>query len=174
MIRITGGHARGRVLKEPVGEGVRPTAAQVREALFSVLGHSLEGTRFLDGFGGAGAVALEAWSRGAVVTVVERDRRTAAAMRRRGAEVGATWTVREGDVLQLAPQLGRFDVVFLDPPYAEPPGPILDRLADLAADTLVYEAEVGTELPVEVGGLTLARHRAYGRRGLWVYTRLAP
>ncbi|MEQ1567285.1 MAG: RsmD family RNA methyltransferase, partial [Myxococcota bacterium] len=53
-IRLTGGVARGRGLVEGVGPGVRPAAARVREALFSMVGQDLEGARVLDAFGGTG------------------------------------------------------------------------------------------------------------------------
>ena len=99
-LRITGGQARGRVLKEPVGPGVRPTTDRVREALFSMVGQDLAGQTFLDAYGGSGIVAIEAWSRGAEVTIVERDRRTLKALERRGAEVGVQWTLVPGDVLR--------------------------------------------------------------------------
>ncbi|MBN2797689.1 MAG: RsmD family RNA methyltransferase [Deltaproteobacteria bacterium] len=169
MIRLSGGIAGGRVLREPVPDGVRPTSARVREALFSLVGQDLAGVRFLDAFGGAGLVGLEAWSRGAEVVVVERSRKALEGIRRRGAEVGASWSIQGGDVLQLAGGLGLFDGVFADPPYEVEPTPVLEALAPLARGWLVFEAEVGREFPDQVGGLALDRHRAYGRRGLWVF-----
>ena len=63
MLRVTGGVLRGRVLPAPLPEGVRPTSARTREALFSIVGQDLEGLSFLDAFGGAGLIAIEAWSR---------------------------------------------------------------------------------------------------------------
>ena len=63
-LRITGGTHRGRNIKVPKDD-VRPTQDMVREALFSILQVDIGGCRFLDLYGGSGAVGLEAWSRGA-------------------------------------------------------------------------------------------------------------
>ena len=64
-MRIAGGEWRGRNLRVPQGDAVRPTQDRVREALFSMLQFELEGANFLDLFAGSGAVGLEALSRGA-------------------------------------------------------------------------------------------------------------
>lgn len=143
----------------------------MREALFSIVGQDLAGQRILDAFGGAGLIGLEAWSRGATVTVVERDRRTLEAIRRRGEDLGAAWTVRGGDVLRLAESLDRFDGVFADPPYADDPRRVLDVLAPIASDWLVLETAAATVCPAAAGALTLDRSREYGSTKLWVYRR---
>ena len=71
-MRIAGGEWRGRNLRVPQGDAVRPTQDRVREALFSMLQFELEGANFLDLFAGSGAVGLEALSRGAArATFVE-------------------------------------------------------------------------------------------------------
>ena len=64
-MRIAGGKWRGRALKAPPGDVLRPTQDRVREALFSMLMHETPGARFLDLFAGVGGVGLEALSRGA-------------------------------------------------------------------------------------------------------------
>lgn len=171
MIRLTGGRARGRVLKTPVASGVRPTSSRVREALFSMVGQHLDGRSFLDAFGGAGVMGLEAWSRGAEVLVVELRPRVARDLRARGQEVGATWTVRVGDSYKLAPDLPVHDIVFADPPYNHEPLRPLQALAPVAGEWLALEARVGPELPEEIGGLCLERVKEYGQRGLWLYRR---
>lgn len=168
-LRITGGRARGRVLREPVPSGVRPTSSRVREALFSLVGHDLSGRTFLDAYGGSGAIGLEAWSRGATVTVVERDRRVAGSITRRGSEVGAEWTVRTGDVVRLAPTLGAFDIVFLDPPYDIGPLPAIEVLAPHVRERLVVETDDRRELPDRIGPLGLEKVRKYGQTVLRVY-----
>lgn len=165
-VRLTGGHARGRVLREKVPAGVRPTSARVREALFAMVGPDLTGLRFLDAFGGAGLVGLEAWSRGAQVVVVEKRRGVARSIERRGAEVDADWTVRSGDVLRL--DLEPFDIVFADPPYAMTTEP-LEVLAPLANHCLVLEAAKDVEMPAAAGSLRLDRVRVYGGSKLAVY-----
>src|SRR6185295_9824656 len=77
-MRIIAGVNKGRTLKTPKWEGLRPTSDKLRETLFNILQHQVNGARVLDVFSGTGAVALEALSRGAVnATCVESDRRAA-------------------------------------------------------------------------------------------------
>ncbi len=182
MTRIIGGHAGGRRLQTPKGDLTRPTADRVREALFSALEStlgSLSGLRFLDLYAGSGAVGLEAWSRGAdAVTLVERDRRTAATVRANVEAVGcpsarvvaaSVSTVLAGAVLD-----GAYDVAFADPPYAT----AADRVAgDLRAlvdgGWLARGAVVVVERPTRGGpvvwpdGLVEERVRTYGETALW-------
>jgi 16S rRNA (guanine966-N2)-methyltransferase len=124
-MRIIAGRFKGARLRPPKRKTVRPTRDQVREALFSVLGQEVEGARVLDLFAGTGALGLEALSRGAESAVfVERDRKTAAAL----AETIETFGVRDiasvvnldafDAVKKFARASTRFEIVFLDPPYA--------------------------------------------------------
>ena len=169
MIRITGGSARGRVLREPVADGVRPTAERVREALFSVLGQSLSGFRFLDAFAGSGAVALEAWSRGAQVVACERDRRALVALRASLAGVDADVRVVPGDVRHQLAALGRFDIAWVDPPWSEDVAALAAAVAPVVDRTLIVEWEVGRALPERLGVLALRRERRYGRTAVWEF-----
>src|SRR3972149_3298455 len=89
-VRIVSGKWRGRLLRSPRGQSVRPTADRVREAVFNILGSRTEGARVLDLFAGTGALGLEALSRGAFSAVlVESAPRTFAVMRRNVLELGA-------------------------------------------------------------------------------------
>lgn len=170
MIRITGGSLRGRVVRVPVAEGIRPTTERVREALFSIIGQDLHGVRFLDAFGGTGAIALEASSRGADVIVLERDGAAAKDIRARLDAVGVTnVALVPGNVLTHAAKLGIFDVVFADPPWAAPVQPAIDALAKLATASFILEAEAATIVPERAGRLVLERSRNYGRTTLHVY-----
>ena len=170
-VKITGGQHRGRLSHEPIPKSARPTSARVREALFSIVGQQLEGTRFLDAFAGAGIMSLEAWSRGADVVAVEIDRTTFRSLVRRGREVDAKWTLKQGDVLGWASKLGLFDVVFADPPYALDILPIAEALAPISSDWLVLEVETGTTAPDRIDEHVLDRVREYGRTDLWFYRR---
>ena len=95
-MRITGGTLKGRVLPVPVSSGVRPTSSRVREALFSMVGNHLDGVTWLDAFGGAGLTALEASSRGAAVTVFEKNGRAYRDIMSRGRGLDVVWTVTRG------------------------------------------------------------------------------
>ena len=72
-MRVIGGNARGRRLKVPKGQTLRPTAARVKEALFNILPHDLSGIKVLDLFAGTGNVTIEALSRGAAAATVALD-----------------------------------------------------------------------------------------------------
>jgi 16S rRNA (guanine(966)-N(2))-methyltransferase RsmD len=121
-MRIVAGRFKGRRLKGPTRDGLRPTSDSLRETLFNVIGPRVAGARVMDAFAGTGAVGLEALSRGAArATFVERDRSAAAVIRQNVAACGAETMSRvvQDDVLRACRALddGPFDIVFLDPPY---------------------------------------------------------
>lgn len=120
-LRIIGGQWRSRVLRFPDSEGLRPTPDRVRETLFNWLGQRLDGMSCLDLFAGSGALGFEARSRGASrVVMVERDRGVVAQLRRSAQALGESGIeIVQADALGwLARDRSRFDVIFLDPPYA--------------------------------------------------------
>jgi len=162
-MRIVAGEFKGRRLEGPPGRGTRPTSDKVREALFSILGE-IDGLQVLDLFAGTGALALEALSRGAAGAVlVERDRRVAAVAERNAAaalgEARDRARIVRADALKFGGGEQRFDLVFIDPPYAEADqlGP---RLAAMIPDLLAAGARVVTESdrrsPLELPGSALA------------------
>ena len=102
--------------------GLRPTSERIRETLFNWLGPRIHGTYCLDLFAGTGALGLEALSRGAGgVVFVEQSVTAAKTLRANVARLGAeTADVRQMDAMDYlrAEHPRRFDVVFLDPPFA--------------------------------------------------------
>jgi 16S rRNA (guanine(966)-N(2))-methyltransferase RsmD len=124
-VRIIAGKYKGRRLKAPTWEGLRPTSDKLRETLFNILAPRIEGARVLDGYAGTGAVGIEALSRGAATaTFVESDRRAAADIERNLEACGMTEraTVLRSDWRAALRLLGRagavIDIAFFDPPYA--------------------------------------------------------
>jgi 16S rRNA (guanine966-N2)-methyltransferase len=123
-VRIIGGLWRGRRLPVHGAGGVRPTPDRVRETLFNWLQFELAGARCLDLFAGSGALGVEALSRGAAqVTFVENDLGAVQALVGALRQLGATdrGRVESGDAfgfLRSGPAEG-YDIVFLDPPYAQ-------------------------------------------------------
>jgi 16S rRNA (guanine966-N2)-methyltransferase len=120
-VRIIGGQWRSRLLRFPPAAELRPTPDRVRETLFNWLGQRLDGLACLDLFAGSGALGFEAASRGAArVVMVERERSVVAALRESANELGAeSVEIVAGDALPWLERAGeRFDVVFLDPPFA--------------------------------------------------------
>lgn len=185
MTRIIGGHAGGRRLHTPPGEGTRPTSDRVREALFSAVeawAGTWEGLGVLDLYAGSGALGLEAWSRGAArVTLVEQERRAAAVISRNARDLGAVLgeevdlRVRSVRAVLAAPppQGERYDLVVADPPYPLPDADLAEDLAALAAGWLAPEALVVVERgrrspePAWPAGLEGWRSRRYGETTLW-------
>lgn len=125
-MRIIAGTSRGRTLKAPTWDGVRPTSDRLRETLFNILAPRVAEARVLDVFAGTGAVGLEALSRGAASAVfIEHDRRAAALVAENAARCGVSdrcAIIREAAETALARPVpgGPFDVVVLDPPYDLP------------------------------------------------------
>lgn len=153
MTRIIAGRGRGRRLKSPHGTETRPTASRVKQTMFDILAREIPGCRFLDPFAGGGGIALEALSRGASCVVLV-DQRAAAvtaihANLRLLADAGGEVQVYRQDarvaLAALADHGVRFDVVYLDPPYA----------SDLYEPLLEQVAETGL---LEPGGVVVAEH----------------
>jgi 16S rRNA (guanine966-N2)-methyltransferase len=166
-MRVIAGAFRGRRLQGPVAgdQSIRPTSDRAREALFSILQKWPRGP-FLDLFGGTGAVALEAWSRG--YEPVLSLEKAAEALRLMEVNVRGTGVrVLRQDVRKL--QSGAFPpqaVVFADPPYEVAPvlwPELAPRLASflLPDGILVWETESRIELSA-MAGLSLEESRAYG------------
>src|SRR4030095_9073147 len=124
MMRVIGGNARGRRLKVPKGQALRPTAAKVKEALFNILPHDLSGAKALDLFAGTGNVTIEALSRGAAAAVlVDSSMESGKAIRENVRRLHLTdrtkvWIMPVARALRLLARHGEtFDLIFLDPPY---------------------------------------------------------
>ncbi|HRP95399.1 MAG TPA: 16S rRNA (guanine(966)-N(2))-methyltransferase RsmD [Rhodocyclaceae bacterium] len=119
-VRIVGGAWRSRLLPVAGVPGLRPTPDRVRETLFNWLGQDLDGLSCLDLFAGTGILGFEAASRGAArVTLVERDARAVAALRKAAITLQAAQVeLIHRDAVEFARSApGSFDLVFLDPPY---------------------------------------------------------
>ena len=147
-MRIVAGNWRGRTLKSPTWDGLRPTSDRLRETLFNILGPSIQGMRVLDGYAGTGAIGLEALSRGAAhVTFVEQDPRAVRLIEANLAALGGSPSkpviIRAGLPEAAARIAGEaFDVIILDPPYAH--AAATDALAAVAGLT-----SPGTRIVVE-------------------------
>ncbi len=121
-MRIVAGRWRGRQIKAPPDDRVRPTSDRVREAWMSIVNAALPGARVLDLFAGSGALGLEALSRGAQsVDFVENAPRALAALRENADALGAApaMTVHRRDAIEFVEALDAdaYDVAFADPPY---------------------------------------------------------
>ncbi len=174
MTRIVGGRAGGRRIGVPAGRTVRPTSERVREALASALEArlgGLAGRTVLDLFAGTGAVGLELLSRGAAaVTLVESDPSVLKVLRANVAAVGqpgATVLAGRAESVSFGAPFGRFDVVFVDPPYALDVDPILASAAEYVSGVLVVERATRSPRPDWPAGFLAPVARGYGDSTLW-------
>jgi 16S rRNA (guanine(966)-N(2))-methyltransferase RsmD len=177
-MRVIAGRFKGRRLKAPTWEGLRPTSDKLRETLFNILAPRVAGARVLDGFAGTGAVGIEALSRGAAhVTFIEKSRRAAALIEENlktcGVEGG--YTIQCAEVvaaLHGLPVADAFDLILLDPPYdIENASAALDAAAGRLAHNGVVVLERATRRePGESGALRRTRDVKSGDSTLTFYT----
>ncbi len=163
----------------PVGEVTRPTSDRAREGLFSSLQSlgDVDGARVLDLYAGSGALGLEALSRGAAsATFVEDDPAALNAIRDNIAAltlVSAHVVPMKVEVFLEVEAEPRYDVAFLDPPYAQDVTGALAALVPWLAEYAVVAVERssrGAE-PAWPDGLQAERSRRYGEATLWYATR---
>lgn len=139
-MRIISGEAKGRTLFAPSGSDTRPTSDKIRGSLFNIIASRVQDARVLDLFGGTGALALEALSRGADYAVIADNARAACQCIERNARAVLkddfdyrVQLIRADYRSAIAALEGRmFDLVFLDPPYrmVEAYGDALRRLLE--------------------------------------------
>lgn len=180
------GSARGRALRPPAGNRVRPTADRVKEAIFSSLTSrfgSLEGLRILDLFSGSGSLGIEALSRGADSAVFVDSHRESIALARTnlqltGFDKAATLILLDAPkaLQQLSGNGKTFDIVLADPPYAgqELTEKVLSLLAALELTTpegvVILETAARCELTIPAD-LSLAGRKVYGDTAVWLFER---
>jgi 16S rRNA (guanine966-N2)-methyltransferase len=182
-MRITGGQMKGKLLAPLKGSDIRPTSDRVREAIFDLIGHELEGTIVLDLFAGTGSLGLEALSRGAstafftdysqkALTVIKKNialcnfnHRSRIIKRdlRRG--LPKTIPFLEND----------FHLVFVDPPYGKGYIPMvlqdLSTSPSLAAQCLIVAESSKNEQPLSrMGPIAVCDTRSYGDTRITIYS----
>jgi 16S rRNA (guanine966-N2)-methyltransferase len=181
---VIAGSAQGISLRAP-GAGTRPLADRVKQTLFAILEPDLPGAHVLDLFGGSGAAGIEALSRGAAsATFVEKDQGAASVidtnLRATGLGGAAAAVVRWDVVRWLSERHGGdpFDVVIVDPPYAETE--LLVRVlgllgaadAPLAPGARVVAKHFWRDRPPDrIGLLASERDRRFGETALTFYRR---
>jgi 16S rRNA (guanine966-N2)-methyltransferase len=178
-MRVIAGSLKGRRLKAPTWDSLRPTSDKLRETLFNVLAARIAGARVLDGYAGTGAIGIEAISRGAsMVTFVENDRRAATLVAENLAHCGvengyAIVRARVEQAVENVPA-GSLDIAWFDPPYDEPAEAVtvvIARTAELLAPdgVVVVEHAKRRELPKAAGALTRRRQIISGDSALSFY-----
>lgn len=172
-LRIIGGSLGGRRIRFPDAPGLRPTSDRARETLFNWLAPDIAGSRCLDLFAGSGALGFEALSRGAVhVTMIDSVARVTRQLRENADELGLqdrldVITARAGPWLESRTVELDYDIVFLDPPFADQRlQSTVDQLFQALnpnRDCLVYvERSRQQSLPVFPGNCQPVRDKSAG------------
>jgi 16S rRNA (guanine966-N2)-methyltransferase len=178
-VRIIGGRLKGRALQGPRSDAIRPTSDRLRETIFNILAHGLakhgvadpvEGGRVLDLFAGAGAVALEALSRGAAFAVMADIGAEARGLQRHNVEalgLGGVTRILRRDATRLGPvqPFEPFTLVFCDPPYGKGLGGLalqsaLDGGWIAAGAVVLLEERAGPDVALPEGLELLDRREA--------------
>ena len=164
-MRVITGSARGRRLQEPVGTEIRPTADQVKEAIFNILQGDVEGRKCLDLFSGTGQLGIEALSRGAAGCDFVDSSRSAARLTEKNLEkAGFRARVYCTDALRFLESRERYGLILVDPPYASGLYPeVLSRVK--AFDKLqtggIMVVESSADYEPESPGFPLVKLRSY-------------
>lgn len=177
-MRVITGSARGVRLQAPKGMDTRPTLDQVKEGIFSAIQFEVEGRRVLDLFAGSGQMGIEALSRGAKSAVFVDMRQGACAVVRSNLEktrLTPNAQVLRSDYLSyLSHCWETFDLIFLDPPYAEiflenalKSISEIDILSECGI--LICERPAEKTLPAQIGCLHVSREYRYGRVAVSLY-----
>lgn len=175
-MRIVGGKFKGREIKGPASGATRPTSDRVRESIFNILAHGVEGftleeARVMDLFAGTGALGMEALSRGArFCCFVEEDAGARGVIRANADLCGAIGQTRiwRRDATSLGPCAPQtpYDLIFADPPYGKGLGEkalasVLEGGWLAPGGVVVLEEAVRSPVAV-VPGLSLLDAREYG------------
>jgi len=177
-MRVISGKARGVVLKTPDGMKTRPTSDRVKEAMFSIVQFDLPGARVLDLFAGTGQLGIESLSRGAVRAVFVDAQEAACSLVRenlRRTKLSEQATVIRGDYLSYLSQCTeKFDVILLDPPYAEVfLENALKKITEIdilqSGGIIIAERPISKELFCNFDGFFRSKDYKYGNTLLTLY-----
>jgi 16S rRNA (guanine966-N2)-methyltransferase len=178
-MRIIAGKFKSRRLKATPPAGIRPTSDKLRETLFNILGATVDGSTFLDGCAGMGAVGIEAISRGASqVYFVEQSRKACRLIREnvKSLEIEEEFKILEMDLIKALRTVNvSFNIAYVDPPYEREDlyEATLERFGSsplLAPDgLLIIEHSKRRELPDAVGTIRKLRSLVQGDAALAFY-----
>lgn len=170
-MRVISGKAKGKVLKTPEGMFTRPTSDRVKEALFSIIQFEIPGAKILDLFAGTGQLGIEALSREAKEVIFVDEREDACRLVRENLKrtnLESSGRVIRSDYLAFLKKCrDKFDIIILDPPYAEV---FLENSIKMITEIdilqsngiIVAERPVGKDLPGEFPGYTRSKDYKYG------------
>ena len=176
-MRVITGTARGRKLKTPENYDSRPTTDNVKESVFNIIQFDIEGRRVLELFAGTGQLGIECLSRGAESAVfVDKDRAAIQIVKENLKLCGLKGTVVQEDALSFLRHCGKFDIIFVDPPYdANLYEPVLEtvKLVDILSEggIIICEARREKVLPEMTEPYRKRKEYNYGKVKLTTYSK---
>lgn len=177
-MRIITGEYRGRKLKTPKGNGIRPTSDKVKESIFNLLMNETYNRTFCDLFAGTGSLGLEALSRGAKrCYFCDNSRESIGIIKENVAHCGAETEsiIIHGDYSRALSKIAeKIDVFLLDPPYNtglyEKCFRLIERLDLLSLNGIILAEHASFDkLPDTVGGIAKIREKRYGKTTVSIY-----
>ena len=177
-MRVVSGTARGTILKTPDGMATRPTTDRVKEAMFSIVQFDIPCAKVLDLFGGTGQLGIEALSRGAAsATFVDMSADACRLIKEnlKRSKLDDRAKVVFSDYMQfLRNTVEKFDIILLDPPYAED---FLENSLKMITEIdilqsggiIVTERPLGKELSCDFAGYSRSKDYKYGNTLLTLY-----
>lgn len=165
-MRIISGKYRGMVLSEFKGKDIRPTSDRVKESLFNILYSNISGSKILDLFCGSGNLGIESISRGAFfVHFNDISKASTAVLKKNLSRItDNNYCITNLDFSVCLSQAEKFDIIFIDPPYADESGvqalKIIGGGKLREGGTAVYERD--RSFKGEIFGLELYDERKYG------------
>ena len=164
-------------MKTPENYDIRPTTDNVKESVFNIIQFDIEGRRVLDLFAGTGQLGIECLSRGAESAVfVDKDRAAIQIVKENLKLCGLKGTVVQEDALSFLRHCGRFDILFVDPPYdSNLYEPVLEtvKLVDILSEggIILCEARRDRALPEMTPPYRKRKEYVYGKVKLCLYTK---
>ena len=176
-MRVITGSARGRKMKTPENYDIRPTTDNVKESVFNIIQFDIEGRRVLDLFAGTGQLGIECLSRGASSAVfVDQSREAVKIVKENLKACGLSGTVVQSDALSFLRTCGKFDIIFVDPPYdSDLYESVLNTVnsIDILSDggIIICESRRERALPEMTAPYKKRKEYTYGKVKLCIYTK---
>ena len=176
-MRVITGKARGRKLATPANNDIRPTTDNVKESIFNIIQFDIEGRRVLDLFAGTGQLGIECLSRVAEsVVFIDQSRESVKLVKDNLKTCGLIGTVMQMDAVSFLNGCGKFDLIFIDPPYDSPLyEKVLETVnsVDILSDggIIICEASRDRQLPELEAPYKKVREYIYGKVKLCKYTK---
>ena len=176
-MRVITGTARGRKLETPTNYDIRPTTDNVKESIFNIIQFDIEGRKVLDLFAGTGQLGIECLSRGAEsATFVDENREAIRIIKENLKTCQLKGTVMQTDALSFIRNCGKFDLIFIDPPYdSKLYEPVLEAInsVDILSDGGIIVCEARKEKLLPEMNLPYRKRKEYnyGKLKVCIYTK---